>query len=373
MSRRVLIWVQHLLGSGHLRRSLAVAGAAAAAGLTVRLVSGGPPMALTLPKDVLFTQLPPVRSADQGFTRLVDMAGQPADAALMAMRAQQLLAAYRDFAPDLLVTEMFPFGRRPFRHELAPLLADALGRIPILASVREILVSKPDAKWQWMRETCLTQFDGVLVHGDERLLPFGATCPFAAELGARIRHTGFVLTEGVPAPAEQRHGILVSVGGGAVGRLLLEQCLVAAEAFTEQPWHLLAGPNSAAELVDDLRRRAPAHVTVERHREDFPLLLAKAALSVSQAGYNTVAEGLAAQVRMVLIPFAAAGEDEQTIRAQALADKGLAVHLPEAALSPTMLTDAIRAGLRLNPTDTGFSLDGAERTAAILAETRLAA
>src|SRR3712207_6885149 len=43
-----------------------------------------------------------------------------------------------------------------------------------------------------MVETCLAHYDRVLVHGDERLLPFAASFPRAAELGGRPVHTGFV-------------------------------------------------------------------------------------------------------------------------------------------------------------------------------------
>ena len=40
---RVLFWVQHLLGTGHLRRALTVSAAMAERGLAVTLASGGPP------------------------------------------------------------------------------------------------------------------------------------------------------------------------------------------------------------------------------------------------------------------------------------------------------------------------------------------
>ncbi|MFO1072343.1 MAG: hypothetical protein U1E17_06620 [Geminicoccaceae bacterium] len=37
-------------------------------------------------------------------------------------------------------------------------------------------MSKADfARHAWMAETCLAHYDRVLVHGDERLLPFSAT------------------------------------------------------------------------------------------------------------------------------------------------------------------------------------------------------
>ena len=98
--------------------------------------------------------------------------------------------------PQVIVTEMFPFGRRAFRGELSPVLqaARSLPRRPlVIASVRDILVSKRDpSRYDFMVQTCLEHYDQVLVHGDERLLPFASSFPPAAELGSRIVHTGFV-------------------------------------------------------------------------------------------------------------------------------------------------------------------------------------
>jgi len=47
-----------------------------------------------------------------------------------------------------------------------------------------------------------------------------------------------------------------------------------------------------------------------------------------------VAEVLQARVRAVLVPFAAGGESEQTLRAQLLAERGICAMVEEAKLSP---------------------------------------
>ena len=48
----VLIWVQHLLGTGHFKRAATLAEAMAADGLDVTLVSGGPPVDWIKPEGV---------------------------------------------------------------------------------------------------------------------------------------------------------------------------------------------------------------------------------------------------------------------------------------------------------------------------------
>ena len=73
--KRVAILVTHLLGTGHLSRSLILARALRDAGLAPLLISGGMPTAHLDMSGVDFVQLPPVRSDGTSFTRLLDSAG----------------------------------------------------------------------------------------------------------------------------------------------------------------------------------------------------------------------------------------------------------------------------------------------------------
>ena len=63
----------------------------------------------------------------------------------------------------------------------------------------------------------------------------------------------------------------------------------------------------------------PPHVKLERFRPDLPDASRRRRLSVSQAGYNTVCDILRARCRSILVPFAAGGETEQSLRAAKLA------------------------------------------------------
>ena len=111
-------------------------------------------------------------------------------------------------------------------------------------------------------------------------------------------------------------------------------------------------------------RREPGLV-VEPNRPDFPALVARAWLSVSQAGYNTVVDVLAARARSVLVPFAAEGETEQSLRAAALAARGLATVVNEAELTPQMLSRAIDTTAAAPRPSHDIALDGAR---AVLAD-----
>ena len=80
-------------------------------------------------------------------------------------------------------------------------------------------------------------------------------------------------------------------------------------------------------------------------RPDFTTLLAKAALSISQAGYNTTIETLCCADRAVLVPFGTERETEQADRAALLAERGMVAVVPPGTLSPDSLADAVGRAL----------------------------
>ncbi|MDJ0980401.1 MAG: glycosyl transferase, partial [Kiloniellales bacterium] len=122
---RVLFYVQHLLGIGHLKRAALICRALTKAGLETTLVSGGLPVPGLDIGGARLRQLPPLRSADMSFSALLDEAGRPIDEAWQEQRRDLLLATFRELRPEALVVEMYPFGRRQMRFELIPLLETA--------------------------------------------------------------------------------------------------------------------------------------------------------------------------------------------------------------------------------------------------------
>ncbi|HET7197656.1 MAG TPA: hypothetical protein VFI86_03260, partial [Burkholderiales bacterium] len=168
---RAFLYVQHLLGVGHLKRMALVARAVRAQGGEATLVSGGAPVR-DLPVDV---QLPPASAADLTFRALVDADGAPVTEDWKRRRAALLLDAWRRFhdagPAGALVIELFPFGRRQMRFELLPLLEDAkrVARRPlVVCSVRDLLQPRP-AREDEAAKLFERFFDRLLVHGDPRL------------------------------------------------------------------------------------------------------------------------------------------------------------------------------------------------------------
>ena len=374
---RVLFWVQHLLGIGHLRRAAVLAAAMAASSFDVLLVSGGPPVRDLDLGGARLAQLPPVKAADPQFSALVDGDGRPLDEAFITTRRRRLVDLFHSDRPDAVIVEMFPFGRRQLQFELLPLLDAAWRRQPrpvILCSVRDVLTAKAKPeRYREMTELARRRFDHVMVHGDPTLIPFDATFPEAGRLAGQIRYTGYVaaLSPRTQTTIGGDGAVVVSAGGGAVGFRLLATALAARALSTlaDKPWHLLAGDALDPALFERLRADAPPGVVVERARADFPALLRAAALSISQAGYNTVADLLRAHTPAVLVPFAEARETEQAVRAQALADRGIAQVVAPDRLAPATLAAAVDAACHAGPpADIDVRLDGAQTTARIVRE-----
>jgi len=382
-AQRVLFYVQHLLGIGHLKRAAALVDGMTCAGLNVTLVTGGVPVPGLEINASHCVQLAPASAADLSFKTLLDAHGQPVDAAWKDARRAQLLEAWAVCAPDALVIELFPFGRRQMRFELLPLLDAATARPSrplIVSSVRDLLgggQSDP-ARADQMLATFDRYFDHVLVHGDPALVSFERTFRHAARLAGRLHYTGYVVAGGTarsgrdPAALLPDSEVLVSVGGGAVGQRLLEAALEARplSCLRDRPWRLLAGVNVAdADLARLFALAAMQHgVVLERYRADFPSLLAQCRLSVSQGGYNTVMEILQAQAPSVVVPFAGGAEVEQSLRTRLLADKGWVQLVDEEALSGPALAKAIdQAAQRPAGLAPSLHLDGARVGAALLA------
>lgn len=375
MSRpRVFFYVQYLQGVGHLFRATRIARALTAARLDVDVVSGGMPVPGLDSGGGRLRQLAPVQCLNGIFNDLRDGQGRPADAAFKARRRDALLALFRKRKPAVVVIEAFPFGRRQMDFELKPLLEEIAAARPrplVLCSVRDILQSgrKPRRVVETV-DIVNAGFDAVLVHGDPTFATFDETFPAARRIAAKIHYTGLV---GGPArhaatlAAATAGGVVVSAGGGATHSEKLLRAALAARPLSrlhDRPWRLLAGPNLPDGEYETLKAMAPAGVVVEPNRGDFAALLAGCAVSISQAGYNTVVEMLQAGCRSVVVPYAARGETEQSFRAARLHERKLAYCVPESRLSPETLAAAVDAADDGPPPVRGaVALDGAERTA----------
>ncbi len=372
---RLMIYVQNLLGIGHLRRAAGISRAAVERGFDVRFVSGGFPIKDLNIGGAEFYQIPPVRSLDGDFKTLVAENNKEISDLWRNGRRKLLLELFEKIQPQILLTELFPFGRRQFRFELIPLLTKAKEAkccSQVVCSMRDILVTKPrhDRNLEIV-ETLENFYQKILVHGDRKIISLAETFPLEKRISHLIEYTGYVLTPshlgdtGKDGTGE----IIVSAGGGAVGFATLPKIfnLRNKVAIRDFPWRFVTGPHMPPEIFNELSAKETNDTFVERSRPDLPAVISRAKLSISQAGYNTIAELMNAGTPAVVVPYEGGVETEQRLRSDLLAKRSLLQVVGENELNVNNLNNAIYRALNTAPVKKlNVSLDGANSTANLL-------
>jgi predicted glycosyltransferase len=376
MRPRLLFYCQHSVGLGHLVRSMNLA-TGLAGDYDVTLLNGGPwPPDLPQPDDVEIVHLPPLGlDAD---SKLVSRDGHYTVEEAVAIRRRVIGETFRAVAPDVVLVELFPFGRKKFSPELLPLLgaARAARPAPIVAcSVRDILVgsrSDQQAFDDRASRTCNQLFDAVLVHADARFVSLDETFHPTVPLRTPVHYTGFVRAPVVRDLTRPRHRrVLVSAGGGLVGEPLFRAAVEAHPRLLVDHGlrtTIVAGPFLPDAVLDDLLSRAAetSGLEVIRYVADLGAEMAVSVVSVSQAGYNTTMDILGCTTPSIVVPFCVGREDEQAERARRL-EKLDALRVVDAdGLSGPVLADAVRDALAWRPLAVPLDLDGRENTAALL-------
>jgi predicted glycosyltransferase len=372
----LLFYCQHSLGLGHLARSLALCAAFAERFRVVLLSGGALPSGIALPDSVELVQLPALTLAPD--RRLVHDGGGHTLEQAQALRRERIQATFRATQPEVLVVELFPFGRKKFADEIVPLLDAAHARgaeRPLVAcSLRDILVSRGErqARHDERAATLANRyFDVVLVHSDPRFARLDESFQPDTPLHTTVEHTGFVVPPPVGHAPTRRNGVVVSAGGGRVGGPLLRAAVEA---------HSLLGPRARTKVVagpflpedewQSLERSARGTPGLEllRSVDDLEAELRGASASVSQCGYNTALEVIRSGVPALVVPFAEAGEDEQTRRARRLESLGAVRTLDPAELDARSLARAVARLADFAPRAPQLDMDGAATSAALVAE-----
>ncbi len=356
---KIIQYCQHVLGIGHFFRSLELA--RAFKDHEVILVLGGPRVEADLPENVRVFQLPELMM-DADFGSLHPSRSSRPVEAVKEQRQVEFYNLVKEEKPDVLIMELYPFGRKAFRFELDPVLegirSGNLSSACVVSSVRDILVEKSDAVKFETRvvQTLNTYFDAVLVHSDPGVTTLDKTFSLMDQISVPIVYTGFVAAKpdpGIERSLRRKIGIraddrlvVVSAGGGKVGAPLLN---AAAEAVRLMEGdfplflHVFTGPFMDAADVDRLKQNESERVRVSRFTPDFVSCLAAADLSISMAGYNTCMNLLATGTNALVWPFDQ--NREQRIRAEGLARLGAVRVLGREDLYPQQLAGMIKSAL----------------------------
>lgn len=357
----ILHYTQHVLGIGHLFRSLAIDRALAPD--TVHLVTGGPEVSLSLPDNVRHHSMPALKM-DSGFLSVQTVDENRDLESTWREREALLLDLFHAVNPDVLLVEMFPFGRKRFAREILPMLEANRQRVRsavTLCSLRDILVEKEDqAKFErnvlkWLNP----YFDGVLVHSDPTLIRLEQTFARVADIACPVWYTGYV-AQGPAAPdkgsARAMLGldpdariILASAGSGTVGDELLLATLEASILLSRTLPHellMFTGPHAGSAVQERLAQRAKDHpgAKIRDFTPRFPDHVLASDLSVSMAGYNTTMNLLTCGAQGLMYPFDQ--NREQRMRLTALAEAGYLGILETADLKPQRLAERMEQTMK---------------------------
>ena len=364
---RILFYLIHLLGIGHLQRILAVTDELLHAGAEVCILStGGPATILQQSRATVFT-LPTVSIRDHDFSTLYSISGGAMSASDWGRRIRAIDTQLRSFRPQVLVTEMYPFGRRKFHREIRQMLESAAGLNPppvVVASVRDIIQgNRKDDHYREMARVVRDCYDHVLVHGDPVFIPFDLSFPYTDDVANRISYTGYVSgNRPVSSMVAEPVDVLVSTGGSEVGERLIRCCLDVSRQPLMANYRWCIRTSLWAKI--HATQTIPSHVRVEALDDDFIALLGQARISISQGGYNTMVDLLQSHTPAVVVPFEGSGETEQRQRAEKLSVDGQLVVLLENDLDAESLLVAMQ---RAGTLDTGKRLrpmvDGARQSA----------
>ena len=366
---KVLIYVQHLLGIGHFQRMAFIAEACLQEGMEVRLISGGRKTHSDHVLSQIIFQLSSIHARDESFKVYLKENGEEVDQPYLDLRKDTLFDACFTFNPDLILIESYPFGRNYFKGEITPLLKFAKAKnIPVVSSVRDILVKKELKKQERAADILNDYFSTVLVHGDQDLVSLEASFSEAAAIKIPVHYTGYISQEIKAYERKfERPTILVSAGGGAVGQHLIEAVIGCADQFANYDFQISTGMNIKDSLFERFKKKTPNHVYLTRFNPDFRSQLRYAALSISQAGYNTSIDILAANCPSIMIPFETETETEQFDRARILAENKHVAMIRQKELTSQKLGKVIRSELSHEKLrEHNYDFDGIQNTVSYL-------
>jgi predicted glycosyltransferase len=373
--KKILFYCQSSLGIGHTIRSLRIAEGLSES-FEVHYLNGGESISgLEIPLGIKCTDLPPIVS-DPDFDT-VHAVGSDLDVeSTIERRRNLILRTFQHFAPDIVLVELYPFGRGRFHAELEPLLEYAKEHgSKIVCSVRDILTKREDQE-AFERKVVKRMnrfFDLLLIHSDPDFQRLDDTFTRLDDIVATKCYTGFVVPEVTSEPKRNGPTIIASIGGGRFGHELAEAVARTAPLLAERIPHqieLYTGPFCPEDVADRLRQLAHGHpnIRVERFCPDLHQKLVTADLSISMGGYNTIMNVIATGVPAMIMGCTNNGGMDQVARAEKLARLGVVDVITPDDLAPETFAEKIISSLSREPAAVSLDINGVTATMRALSD-----
>ena len=378
-SLRVLLYSHDSWGLGHLKRSLAIAGAITSRfpNADVLIVTGSPcATQFKLPDRCDVLKLPTVSKDLQGQYIPRNMRGNVSR--IIEIRSRLILESYHAFDPRVIIVD----------HQLTGLMGEALGMLraarsqdkTVIYGMRDVLDSPEVVAKAWDSEehrwALANAYDRICVYGTPELFNPQEQYKMLQPFRDKIEFTGYIaaplnVTKRQPVPLIRKK-VLVTMGGGEDGQERVDNYLnVLKDKAVTWNTHIVTGP-----LMDSAKVRHYKHeiyrmgladqVRIYRFCTYLPRLLQESDAVVSMAGYNSCAEIMQSKIPAILMPREKPRK-EQLIRAKRLEEMGLARCILGA--DPQQLRGAIEQALaQPGPSKAYPSLGGLDSLCGIISE-----
>lgn len=369
--QKVMFYCQHILGMGHLIRSVEIV-KGLIPDFQICFINGGQVIPeFEFPTEIEVINIPAVKT-DSEFNKLRPVDDSLTMVEVETIRTKMLLDTCDRFQPDILIIELFPFGRRRFSFELIPLLERAHSRgTKIVSSVRDIVVTKQNQQRHEEKVCRLINkyFDLLLIHGDPNFVKLDLSFSRVNDLNCPVHYTGYVV-QPVPKTRQIILGkptILVSVGGGRFGHDLLECVALAAPILKDKIPHYIqvfTGAFSPDEVLSKLRdlTKDLDNINCDRYTTNLLDYMQQADLSIGMGGYNTTMNVLSTGVKAMMMAFQGNNDKEQETRLQKLDSLGRVKMIQPEDLQPEKFAQQIINYLEQTPSNLILDLDGVANT-----------
>lgn len=375
----LIIHCQYVYGIGHFVRTIELARALSKS-FNVTILNGGEEVPhYRVPPNVRFIQLSAIYKREHEANLSPVDSSMDLDACFSA-RLSLIKRVLSEIAPVILVTEHFPFGLL-FETEVVSiinLVKQANQNSRIVCSVRDVIESPKGGEYDDHTCSLLNDYyDVVLVHGDERVLPFPASFPLVDRIRIPIINTGYIVKK-IPASFIEKGlpTILVSIGGGRMGEELLHAAIEAHRMVIKQWRHRLVIFTGAFQKHDQHIRHYAGNedndlVSIHDFDEQrYHKALYSASGIICLGGYNTLLEAIS--VRLPALVYARkflGNNEEQSLRLKYLERHGLVrVLLPDELKIERLAVRILEFRDRKHDPDIAVKVDGAEVSRRLLVD-----
>lgn len=384
MSKRVMFYSHDTFGLGHIRRTQKIANAIADNEKSI-LIACSSPMANSFSSraGIEYLNLP-------GFAKQITGEYQPRSLNIpleefVSLRANLLLAAVKNFRPNILIVDKEPLG---VKGELLPSLRYIREKnlnTRIVCGFRDILDEKEKISEEWERKGVLKGleefYDNLLVYGEEKNFDFRAEYSLPETLAKKVVYTGYIQPKDNPGQEffaldfpKDRPIVTFTLGGGGDGWNYIDVFLQMIEKGTageDNNFVLLTGPFANIPLVERAKR-------LESERGNFKVLeftnnalglFDRSRLVISMGGYNSFCELLHMRKYPLILPRVRPRE-EQLIRAMVFRKHGFCDYIHPNELNAESLGVKVREMVAADRSNVpNFETNGLKNVSKFIEET----